>query len=52
MTLEENDLNIKLEKCIWKVKKIEFLKVIIGPNRIEMEKKKVDRVLSWLKPKK
>jgi len=50
--LKENDLNIKPEKCIWKVKKIEFLKVIIGPNRIEMKKKKVDRVLSWLKPKK
>jgi len=50
--LEENDLNIKPEKCTWKVRKIEFLKVIIGPDRIEMEKKKADRVLSWLKPKK
>jgi len=25
--------------------------VIIGPNRIEMEKEKVNRVLSWPKPK-
>ena len=46
--LEENDLYIKLEKCMWKVKKIGFLGVVIGPNRIEIEKEKVDGVLSWL----
>ena len=44
--LEENDLYIKPEKCIWKVRKIGFLGVVIGPNRIEMEKEKVDGVLS------
>jgi len=44
--LEENDLYIKLEKCVWKVRKIGFLRVIIGPNGIEIEKKKVDGVLS------
>jgi len=31
---EENDLYVKLEKCVWKVKKIGFLGVIIGPDRI------------------
>ena len=36
--LEENDLYVKPEKCVWKVRKIEFLEVIIGPNGIEMEK--------------
>jgi len=30
--LEENDLYIKPEKCVWKVRKIGFLGVIIGPN--------------------
>jgi len=45
--LEENDLYIKLEKCVWKVKKIGFLGVVIGPNGIEMEAEKVDGVLSW-----
>jgi len=30
--LEENDLYIKLEKCVWKAKKIGFLGVVIGPN--------------------
>ena len=49
--LEENNLYVKLEKCIWKVRKIGFLGVVIGPNRIEMEKKKVDGVLSWPEPK-
>jgi len=31
---EENNLYVKLEKCVWKVKKIGFLGVIIGPDRI------------------
>jgi len=49
--LEENDLYIKLKKCVWKVRKIRFLGVVIGPNGIKMEKEKVDRVLSWPEPK-
>ena len=49
--LEENDLYVKPEKCMWKVRKIEFLGVVIGPNRIEIEKEKVDGVLSWPEPK-
>jgi len=44
--LEENNLYIKPEKCVWKARKIGFLGVIIGPNGIEMEMEKVDRVLS------
>ena len=49
--LEENDLYIKPEKCVWKVRKIGFLGVVIGPSRIEIEKEKVDRVLSWPEPR-
>jgi len=49
--LEKNNLYIKPEKCVWKVWKIEFLGVVIGQNRIEIEKEKVDGVLSWLEPK-
>jgi len=48
--LEENDLYIKPEKCVWKARKIGFLEVVIGPNGIEIEAEKVDRVLSWLQP--
>ena len=49
--LEENNLYIKPKKCVWKVRKIGFLGVVIGPNGIEMEKEKVDGMLSWLEPK-
>ena len=49
--LEENNLYVKLEKCVWKVRKIGFLGIVIGPNGIEMEKEKVDGVLSWPEPK-
>ena len=44
--LEKNDLYIKPEKYMWKVRKIEFLGVTIGSDGIEIEKEKVDRVLS------
>jgi len=33
------------------VRKIGFLEVVIEPNGIEIEKGKVDRVLSWPEPK-
>jgi len=49
--LEENDLYVKLEKCKWKVKEVEFLGVVIGPERIKMEKEKVKGVLEWPTPK-
>jgi len=49
--LKENDLYMKPEKCIWKVRKIGFLGVVIESNRIEIEKKKVNKVLSWPEPK-
>jgi len=49
--LEENDLYVKPEKCAWKVRKIGFLGVVIRPSGIEMEKEKVDRVLSWPEPR-
>jgi len=43
--LEEDDLYVKLEKCVWKTRKIEFLGVIIRPNGIEIEVEKVEGVL-------
>jgi len=49
--LEENDLYVKLEKCKWKVKEVEFLGVVIGPKGIKMEKEKVKGVLEWPTPK-
>jgi len=49
--LEENDLSVKLEKCKWKVREVEFLGVVIGPEGIKMEKEKVKGVLEWPTPK-
>jgi len=49
--LEENDLYVKPGKCVWKTRKIGFLGVVIEPNRIEMEAKKVEGVLGWPEPK-
>jgi len=49
--LEKNDLYVKPEKCKWKVRKVGFLGVIIGPEGIKMEKEKVKGVLEWPTPK-
>jgi len=49
--LEENDLYVKPEKCKWKVREVEFLGVVIGPEGIKMEKGKVKGVLEWPTPK-
>ena len=39
--LEENDLYVKPEKCAWKVRKVNFLGVVMGEGKIEMEEDKV-----------
>jgi len=49
--LEENDLYVKPEKCKWKVKKVGFLGVVIGPEGIKMEEEKIKGVLEWPTPK-
>jgi len=49
--LEENDLFVKPEKCKWKVREMEFLGVVIGLKRVEMQKEKVEGVLNWPIPR-
>jgi len=49
--LEENDLFVKPEKCVWKVREVGFLGVIIGEDGVRMEKEKVQRVIEWPVPK-
>jgi len=48
--LEENNLYVKLEKCMWKVQKVPFLGVVIGEGKVEMEEDKVEGVLKWPTP--
>jgi len=43
--LEEHDLYIKPEKCEWKVREVGFLRVVIRPDGIKMEKEKVRGML-------
>ena len=47
----ENDLFIKLEKYIWKVREVGFLGVVIGLDGVKMEKEKVQGVVDWLVPR-
>ena len=49
--LEENDLFVKPEKYIWKVREVGFLGVIIGEDRVEMEKEKVQEIIEWPVPR-
>ena len=44
--LEKNNLFVKPEKYQWKVKEVEFLDIVIGPQGIKIQKKKVNKVLS------
>jgi len=48
--LEKNNLYIKPEKYVWKVKKVPFLGVIMGEGKVEMKKEKVEGVLKWPTP--
>ena len=48
--LEENNLYVKPEKCMWKVREIGFLGVIMGPEGFQMEKEKVKGVTNWPTP--
>jgi len=48
--LEENDLYVKPEKCMWKVRKVPFLGVVMGEGKVEIEKDKVEGVLKWPTP--
>jgi len=47
----ENNLFVKPEKCVWKVRKVGFLGVVIGPDGIEIEKEKVQEVVNWPVPR-
>ena len=38
---------MKLEKYKWKVREVDFLRIIIRPDEIKMEEEKVKVVLDW-----
>jgi len=49
--IKENDLYVKPEKCVWKVREINFLGLVMGLGGIKMQKNKVAKVLEWPIPK-
>ena len=49
--LEENNLFVKLEKYVWKVREVGFLEVIIRKDGVRMEKEKVQGVIEWPIPR-
>ncbi len=42
--MTENDLFVKPGKCVWKIRKVGFLEVVIEPDEVKMEKEKVQVV--------
>ena len=49
--IAENDLLVKPEKCMWKIREIGFLEGVIAPDGMKIEKEKVQRVVDWPVPK-
>ena len=41
----KNDLFVKPEKYMWKIREVGFLEVVIGQDGVKIEKKKVQRVV-------
>ena len=50
--LREHDLFLKPEKCRSNQSEVEYLGLIVGEGRVEMDKGKVSAVLDWPTPKK
>ena len=44
--LKENDLFVKLEKCFFKVQEVEILSLIIGPDGVKMNPKKIEAIMA------
>ena len=49
--LEENDLFVKPEKCMFHITEVDFLGMIVGCDRIKMNQEKVRAILEWPEPK-
>jgi hypothetical protein len=49
--LEKHNLYLKPEKCKFKKKEIEYLGVIIGQSKIQMDSGKLKGIVDWLVPR-
>jgi hypothetical protein len=48
--LEKHDLYLKPEKCEFKKEEIEYLGVIVGQNKIQMDPGKLNGIADWPVP--
>jgi len=48
--LQENQLAVSPDKCVWKTQKVEFLRYVIGQEGIKMARGNVETVLEWKTP--
>ena len=49
--LQDNNLFLKLEKCLFHKKEVEYLGVIVGKGQVKMDPTKVDAITTWPKPR-
>ena len=48
--LEENDLYVKPEKCMFCTTEVDFFRMIVGKDGIKMDQEKVKAILDWPAP--
>ena len=48
--LQEHGLSLKISKCVFDAPRIEFLGMIIGQGKVEIDPKKLDTIRSWKPP--
>jgi len=48
--LLDNNLSLKLEKCVFEVEEVEYLGIIITHGTMQMDPKKVEAMASWMMP--
>ena len=49
--LQDNNLFLKLEKCLFHKKEVEYLGVIVGKGQVKMDPTKVDTITTWPEPR-
>ena len=51
MILKDNSLFLKPEKCVWRMNKVEYIRMIISDEGVHMSSEKVNAIKAWKKLK-
>jgi len=49
--LQDNGLAVVVDKCVWRMKEVEFLGYVLSQDGVEMSQGKVEAVLGWETPR-